>query len=74
MDIFLNCASEVQKDVYFLSSQDAKREISRRKREIQALERLEGKKVVVAQNTIVTCYHSKKNDRIRMFRQGKEYT
>jgi len=73
LDLVLRCASEIGEDVYFLSRKDAEREISRRKREIQALERLRDHKVVVADETVVTCYRSHCNDQKRMLRKMKEY-
>jgi len=73
LDLVMDCASEIGEDVYFLSRQDAAREISRRKREIQALERLQGQKVVVVDETIVTCYRSQLGDQKRMLRRGREW-
>lgn len=74
LDLILRCGSEVGEDIVFLSRQDADREISRRKREIQALERLRNQKVVVAAETIVTCYRSKHSDQKRMLRTAREYS
>ena len=54
--LILRCASDIGDDVYFLSRKDADREIRQRKQEIQALERLCGQKLVVADSTVVTCY------------------
>ena len=68
VELILRCASEIGEDVYFLSRKDVERETQRRKREIQALDRLCGQKVVVAEDTIVTCYHSRRNDQKRMLR------
>ena len=48
------------------------REIRRLKREIQALERLSGWKLVVANDTVVTCYRSSRRDRKRTLRRGRE--
>ena len=48
------------------------REIRRRKREIHALERLRGRKLVVANDTVVTCYRSNRRDRKRILRRGRE--
>lgn len=71
LDLMLMCASEIGEDVYFLSRKDAEREIQRRKREIQILERLRGQKVVVADETVVTCYRSGRSDQKRLFRRGR---
>jgi len=71
IELILRCASEVGGDVYFLGRRDVEREIRLRKREIQALERLSGQKIVLAGQTIVTCYKSRKSDQRRMFRKGR---
>ena len=52
---------------------DRQREIRRLKREIQALERLSGWKLVVANDTVVTCYRSGRRDRKRVLRRGREF-
>ena len=72
LDLVLRCASEIGEDIYFLSRKDAEREISRRKREIQALERLQGQKVIVADATVVTCYRSHRRDQKRMLQKVRE--
>mgnify|MGYP004000973729 CR=1 FL=1 len=72
VDLILHCASEIGDDVYFLSRNDAEREIRRRKIEIQALERLCGLKLVVAGDTAVTCYRSTRRDQNRTLRKGRE--
>ena len=49
-------------------------EIRRLKHEIQALERLQGLKLVVANdNTVVTCYRPNHGNRKRMLRKGREF-
>lgn len=72
VELILRCASEIGEDVYFLSRKDAEREIRRRKQEIQALERLRDQKLVVADDTVVTCYRSLRRDQKRMLRNGRE--
>jgi len=72
LDLILHCGSEIRDGTYFLSRKDAEREICRRKREIQALERLQGQKVIVADETVVTCYRSNSRDQKRMLRTGRE--
>ena len=52
---------------------DRQREIRRLKREIQALARLSGWKLVVAGDTAVTCYRSSRRDRKRVLRRGREF-
>ena len=49
------------------------RVIRRLKRKIQALERLSGWKLVVANETVVTCYRSSRRDRKRTLRRGREF-
>ena len=73
LELVLRCASEIGKDIYFLSRKDVHREIRRRKREIQALERLQGQKVVVAYETVVTCYRSNSRDQKRTLRRGRDF-
>lgn len=72
LQLILRCASEIGEDIYFLSRKDAEREIRQRKREIQALERLRGQKVVVEDDTIVTCYRSRRKDQKRLLRNRRE--
>ena len=54
------------------ASLNLQREIRRRKRDIQVLERLRGRKLVVANDTAVTCYRSSRRDRKRILRRGRE--
>ncbi len=50
-----------------------RKEIRRLKHKIQALERLQGLKLVVANdNTVVTCYRPNRGNRKRMLREGRE--
>ena len=72
VDLIFRCASEIGEDIFFLSRKDAEREIRCRKNEIQALERLRGQKLVVAGDTVVTCYRSRRQDQKRMLRNGRE--
>ena len=71
IDLINQCASLIGGDL-FLSRKDVAREIHRRKQEIQALERLSGKKIALAGETIVTCYQSRQSDQKRMLRKGRE--
>ena len=72
VDLILRCATEIGEDLYFLTRKDVEREKHRLKQEIQALERLNGQKLVVAEETIVTCYKSRRYDQQRMLRRGRE--
>jgi hypothetical protein len=58
IDLVLSVATQVADDAYFLTDQDAAREIEQRKREIQQLERLRGSKVIVEGDTLITLYHA----------------
>lgn len=56
--LVLSVATRVADDAFFLSDKDAAREIERRRREIQQLERLRGTKVIVEGESLVTIYHN----------------
>lgn len=56
--LVLSVATRVAEGAFFLSDKDATREIERRRREIQQLERLRGTKLIVEGENIVTLYHS----------------
>ncbi len=58
VDLVLSVATCVGEDAFFLTDQDASREIERRKREIQQLERLRGSKIIVAGDALITLYHA----------------
>ena len=58
VDLVLSVATRVADDAFFLTDHDAAREIERRKREIQQLERLRGSKIIVEGDTLVTFYHA----------------
>lgn len=56
--LVLSVATRVADDAFFLSDKDAAREIERRRREIQQLERLRGTKVIVEGESLITIYQS----------------
>jgi hypothetical protein len=58
VDLVLSVATRVADDTFFLTDQDAAREIQRRKREIQQLERLRGSKIIVEADAVITLYHA----------------
>ena len=58
IDLVLACGTQVADDSFLLTERDVHRELRRRKREIQALERLCGVKVVVRQGVVVTCFRA----------------
>ncbi len=51
VDLVLSVATRVADDAFFLTDQDAAREI-------QQLERLRGSKIIVGGDTLVTLYHA----------------
>ncbi len=69
--LLLEAASQVSPDAYMLTDHDAAREISRRKHEIQCLERLKGCKVIVEHGTIVTCYYAHRENQKKTLRRGR---
>lgn len=73
VDLLLNSATQVAQDAYLLTNGDVEREIVRRKKEIQQLEKLRGLKLVVEGDTLVTAYRSKRADQRRTLRKGREY-
>ncbi len=73
VELVLDSASRVAPDAYLLTNRDVEREISRRKQEIQRLEKLRGTKLVVDGDTLITAYHSRPSDQKRTFRKGRDY-
>lgn len=71
--LLLNAASQVAPDAYMLTERDAAREIAKRKREIQKLERLRGFKLVVEDGSVVTCYAACRENLKRTMRRGREF-
>ena len=69
--LLLKAASQVSPDAYMLTERDAAREITRRKREIQSLERLKGCKVVVEDGIIITCYRAHRKNQKKTLRRGR---
>ena len=56
---------------FLLKKQDVAREISRRKKEIQALERLSGCKVVLSGDVVITVYHSTQRHEKAVMRRNR---
>lgn len=67
----LELGAQIAPDAYLMTDDVAAREIARRKHEIQQLERLKGKKVVVEGATVITAYHAKAREQRRSFRKGR---
>ena len=73
VELIVDFGTRVSDDAYILRRQDVDREIERRRREIQALSRLQGRKVVVAADTVVTAYCPRPAVRKRDLRRGREH-
>ncbi len=71
--IIYQTATQVAPDAYMLTRADAAREIEKRKREIQQLERLCGSKVVIEGDTVITCYHALKREQKRTMRKERAF-
>ena len=71
VNLLLESASQISPDVYLLTRQDAAEAIARCKRRIQRLERPKGCKIVVAEGTVVTCYHSGHKNQKKTLRHGR---
>ena len=57
--MLIDSATQISPDAYLMRKADAEREIARRKREIQRLERLKGSVIVVSEGRIVTMYRQR---------------
>ena len=71
VELIVDFGTQIADDAYLLRRQDVAREIEVRRREIQVLGRLRDHKVVVVNNTIVTCYRPHPSVRKRDIRGGK---
>lgn len=72
LGLLLDAATPLANDAWLMTNADADREIVRRKREIEQLQRLRGCKVVVCEDSIVTVCHTRPAARRRALRQGRE--
>ena len=70
--LILTCATRIDDETWLLRDRDARRAIENRKREIQALERLAGWKMVARGESVVTAYRSRPADLKRTLRQGRK--
>ena len=71
LDLILQLGEQVAPDAYLMTDRTTDDEIARRKREIQQLERLRGKKLIVEGRTIVTGYHANWRDQKRTLNEGR---
>lgn len=69
--LILECGTQIDDETWLMRDRDVRREIERRKREIQTLGRLASKKVVMRGKQIVTAYPSQPEDRKRTLRRGR---
>lgn len=69
--LILACATRIDDETWLMRARDARRAIEERKREIRALERLAGCKVVARGKSVVTAYRSRPSDRKQTLRQGR---
>jgi hypothetical protein len=69
----LQTATQVAPDAYMLTRADAAREIAKKKREIQQLERLSGSKIIIEGDKIITCYHALKEEQKRTMRRERAF-
>lgn len=74
VELLLENGTMFGSDVCFLSIRDADCAIRKRKREIQALERLINHKLVIGGDCIVTCYRSSRRDQKKFLRNGRDRT
>lgn len=72
IELVLKFGTQTDDGTWFMRNRDVSREIQRRRHEIQALERLKSKKVVLRGTKIVTVYHSKTDDQKHTLRRGRK--
>jgi len=72
VELIVDFGTRVSEDAYILRRQDVDREIELPRRDIQALRRLRGCKVVIAADTVVTGYHPHPAVRKQDLRRGRE--
>ncbi|PIP97608.1 MAG: hypothetical protein COW75_04955 [Rhodobacterales bacterium CG18_big_fil_WC_8_21_14_2_50_71_9] len=70
--LLLDAATPLADDAWLMMDADADREIARRKREIEQLQRLRGCKIVVSGDAIVTVCHMRPTTVRRSLRRGRE--
>lgn len=68
VELILDAATQMKSNVFLLTKADAQREIQRRRREIQAIERLAGSTMVIAGDQVVTMYHTNRKKEKRFMR------
>ena len=71
--LLLATADQVASDAYLMTNEIVDEEIARRRKEIQQLERLRGKKLVVESGTVITGYHSTRRNQTKTYRKGRAH-
>ena len=69
--LIIECGTQIDDETWLMRDRDVRREIERRRREIQALGRLKSTKVVMRGEQVITAYPSRPNDRKRTLRRGR---
>lgn len=69
VEAVLSAATRLSGDAFFLSKRDAQREIEKRKREIQQLERLKGAELILVGEKLITAYHCDPSHRAKRNRR-----
>ena len=62
----------VDVDTWLMRKRDVVREIANRKRDIQLLERLKNRKVVILEDRVITAYTSRPADQKLALRRGRQ--
>ena len=70
--LIIELGTQVDDETWILLKRDVAREIDIRKREIQKLERLENRKVVMRGGHVITAYPSRPADQKRTLRLGRQ--
>ena len=70
--LVIELGTQVDDETWILLKRDVSREIDIRKREIQKLERLENRKVVMRGGHVITAYPSRPADQKRTLRLGRQ--
>jgi hypothetical protein len=71
IDLVLSLGTEVR-DGYLMREKDCRARVAALKREIERIERLEGKRVVIAGECVVTTFHVKQSEDRRLIRAAAQ--
>ena len=72
VDLILDYGTQVDDEAWLLLDRDADRAIEFYKRQIQSVDRLRNRKVVVCGDHVVTAYPSRPADQKRTLRRGRQ--